>query len=199
MQEETHPTKWGVDEARIARAVREILIAIGEDPEREGLIETPARVAEAYAHLFAGLVEDPVRYLEGGFTEESRDLILIRDLPVASLCEHHLLPFIGKAHVGYVPNGQVVGFSELVRVVEGYARRPQLQERLTAQIADAIHGKLGSLGAIVVVEAEHTCVSMRGAEVPGSVAVTSAARGIFEEDAARRAEVLALIFRASTT
>ena len=199
MQEETHPTKWGVDEARIARAVREILIAIGEDPEREGLIETPARVAEAYAHLFAGLVEDPVRYLEGGFTEESRDLILIRDLPVASLCEHHLLPFIGKAHVGYVPNGQVVGFSELVRVVEGYARRPQLQERLTAQIADAIHGKLGSLGAIVVVEAEHTCVSMRGAEVPGSVAVTLAARGIFEEDAARRAEVLALIFRASTT
>jgi GTP cyclohydrolase I len=188
-----------VDEARIARAVREILIAIGEDPEREGLIETPARVAEAYAHLFAGLVEDPVRYLEGAFAEESRDLILIRDLPVASLCEHHLLPFIGKAHIGYIPNGQVVGFSELVRVVEGYARRPQLQERLTAQIADAIHEKLGSLGAIVVVEAEHTCVSMRGAEVPGSVAVTSAARGVFEEDAARRAEVLALIFRASTT
>lgn len=198
MQEESRLTKRSVDEARIARAVREILIAIGENPEREGLIETPRRIAEAYAHLFAGLFEDPTRHLEGGFAEEARDLILVRDLPVASLCEHHLLPFVGKAHVGYVPNGRVAGFSELARVVEGYARRPQLQERLTAQVADAVYGKLGSLGAIVVVEAEHTCMSMRGAEVPGSVAVTSAARGVFEEDAARRAEVLALIFRGST-
>lgn len=200
MEEEAHPTntKRGVDQARIARAVREILVSLGEDPEREGLVETPERVAEAYAHLFAGLFEDPARHLEGAFTEGARDLILIRDLPVASLCEHHLLPFTGKAHVGYVPNGRLAGFSELARVVEGYARRPQLQERLTAQVADAIYEKLGALGAIVVVEAEHTCMSMRGAEVPGSVAVTSAARGAFEEDAGRRTEVLALISRGNT-
>jgi GTP cyclohydrolase I len=181
------------DEARIARAVREILIAIGEDPDRAGLLETPERVAEAYTQLFSGLAEDPARHLEGGFAEEARDLILIRDLPVASMCEHHLLPWIGKAHVGYVPNGQVAGFSELARVVEGYARRPQLQERLTAQVADAVYGKLGSLGAIVLVEATHSCMTMRRAETTGSVAVTSAARGIFEEDTARRAEAIALI------
>jgi GTP cyclohydrolase I len=182
-----------IDERRIARAVREILLAIGEDPEREGLLETPERVAEAYTQLFSGLAKDPARHLEGGFAEEARDLILIRDLPIASLCEHHLLPFTGKAHVGYIPNGRVAGFSELARVVEDYARRPQLQERLTAQVADALHEKLGSSGAIVVVEAEHTCMSMRGAEVPGTVAVTVAAHGAFEEDVARRAEVLALI------
>ena len=175
--------------------MREILVAIGEDPEREGLVETPERVAEAYAHLFGGLFADPARYLEGGFAEGTRDLILVRDLPVASMCEHHILPFTGKAHVGYAPNGRVAGFSELARVVEGYALRPQLQERLTAQVADAVYGKLGALGAIVVVEAEHTCMSMRGAEVPGSVAVTSAARGVFEEDAARRVEVMSLISR----
>ncbi len=197
MREETRTADemQGVNRTRIARAVREILVAIGEDPEREGLVETPERVAEAYAHLFAGLFEDPAHHLEGGFTEGARDLILVRDLPVASLCEHHLLPFTGKAHVGYVPNGRVAGFSELARVVGGYAKRPQLQERLTAQIVDAVHGKLGALGAIVVIEAEHTCMSMRGAEVPGSVAVTSAVRGVFEEDAGRRAEVLALISR----
>jgi GTP cyclohydrolase I len=197
MRDETRPAnaKREVDQTRIARAVREILIAIGEDPEREGLIETPNRVAEAYAHLFSGLLEDPARYLESGFIEGARDLILVRDLPMASLCEHHLLPWIGKAHVGYVPNGRVAGFSELARVVEGYARRPQLQERLTAQVADAVYEKLDALGAIVVVEATHSCMTMRGAEVPGSVAVTSAARGVFEEDAGRRTDVLALISR----
>jgi GTP cyclohydrolase I len=182
-----------IDERRIARAVREILLAVGEDPEREGLLETPERVAAAYVQLFSGLAKDPTRHLEGGFAEEARDLILIRDLPVASLCEHHLLPFAGKAHVGYVPNGRVAGFSELARVVDEYAKRPQLQERLTARVADAVYGTLGASGAVVVVEAEHTCVSMRGAEVPGAVAVTAAARGVFEEDVARRAEVLALI------
>jgi len=187
--------KREVDRTRIAQAVREILLALGENPEREGLIETPERVADAYAHLFAGLFEDPDVYLEGGFAEGVRDLIIIRDLPVASLCEHHLLPFTGKAHVGYVPNGWVAGFSELVRVVEGYSRRPQLQERLTAQIAEAVHGKLGAVGAIAIVEAEHTCMTMRGAEATGSVAVTSAVRGVFEEDPTRRAEVLALISR----
>ena len=200
MQEGARPAnaKRGVDQTRIARAVREILIALGEDPEREGLVETPERVAEAYAHLFSGLFEDPTLHLEGGFIEGARDLILVRDLPVASMCEHHLLPFTGKAHVGYVPSNRVVGFSELVRVVEDYARRPQLQERLTAQVADAVYEKLSALGTIVVVEAEHTCVSMRGAEVSGSVAVTSAARGVFEEDARRRAEVLTLISRGNT-
>jgi GTP cyclohydrolase I len=187
-----------VDEPRIARAVREILLAIGENPEREGLLETPERVAAAYTQLFSGLAKDPSRHLEGGFTEEARDLILIRDLPVASLCEHHLLPFAGKAHVGYVPNGRVAGFSELARVVEDYAKRPQLQERLTAQVADAVYGTLGASGAFVVIEAEHTCMSMRGAEVPGAVAVTAAARGVFEEDVARRAEVLALISPGTT-
>jgi GTP cyclohydrolase I len=187
-----------VDEPRIARAVREILLAIGENPEREGLLETPERVAAAYTQLFSGLAKDPSRHLEGGFTEEARDLILIRDLPVASLCEHHLLPFAGKAHVGYVPNGRVAGFSELARVVEDYAKRPQLQERLTAQVADAVCGTLGASGALVVIEAEHTCMSMRGAEVPGAVAVTAAARGVFEEDVARRTEVLALISPGTT-
>ncbi|MDP8974522.1 MAG: GTP cyclohydrolase I FolE [Actinomycetota bacterium] len=182
-----------IDEPRIARAVREILLAIGENPEREGLLETPERVAAAYTQLFSGLAKDPARHLEGGFAEEARDLILIRDLPVASLCEHHLLPFAGKAHVGYIPNGRVAGFSELARVVEDYAKRPQLQERLTAQVADGVYGTLGASGAFVVVEAEHTCMSMRGAEVPGTVAVTAAARGVFEEDVARRTEVLALI------
>jgi GTP cyclohydrolase I len=184
-----------MDGSRITRAVREILLAIGEDPDREGLVETPERVAEAYAQLFSGLSEDPARHLETAFEEEARDLILVRDLPMASLCEHHLLPFTGKAHVGYVPNGRVAGFSELARVVGGYARRPQLQERLTAQVADAVQDKLGASGAVVVVEATHTCMTMRGAEAIGSVAVTSAARGVFEEDAARRAEVLALISR----
>ena len=187
-----------VDEPRIVRAVREILLAIGENPEREGLLETPERVAAAYTQLFSGLAKDPSRHLEGGFTEEARDLILIRDLPVASLCEHHLLPFAGKAHVGYVPNGRVAGFSELARVVEDYARRPQLQERLTAQVADAVYGTLGASGAFVVIEAEHTCMSMRGAEVPGAVAVTAAARGVLEEDVPRRAEVLALISPGTT-
>ena len=182
-----------VDGPRIERAIREILLAIGEDPDREGLVETPKRVAEAYARLFCGLSEDPSRHLTAAFEEDTRDLILVRDLPMASMCEHHLLPFTGKAHVGYLPSGRVAGFSELARVVEGYARRPQLQERLTAQVADAVYGELAASGAVVVIEATHTCMTMRGAEVPGSVAVTSAVRGFFKEDAGRRAEVLALI------
>jgi GTP cyclohydrolase IA len=195
VREEAYPANARMDRTRIARAVREILIAIGEDPDREGLAETPERVADAYAHLFAGIFEDPGRHLEDAFAEGTRDLVLVRDLPVASMCEHHILPWIGKAHVGYLPNGRVAGFSELARVVEGYARRPQLQERLTAQVADALHEKLGSSGAIVVVEAEHSCMTLRGAEAIGSVAVTSAARGILEEDAGRRAEILTLISR----
>ncbi len=189
------PEKDDIDRPRIERAVREILIAIGEDPEREGLLGTPERVADAYAYLFAGLREDPTRHLEIGFMESARDTVLVRDIPLASLCEHHLLPFIGKAHLGYAPNGRVVGLSKLARLVEGYARRPQLQERLTAQIADALYENLGSRGSIVVIEADHSCMTMRGVQKPGSVTVTSAVRGLYEEDEALRAEAIALISR----
>jgi GTP cyclohydrolase IA len=189
------PGEHEVDRARIERAVREILIGIGEDPEREGVLGTPERVAEAYAHLFSGLGEDPRRHLEVGFMESARDTVLVRDIPLASLCEHHLLPFVGKAHLGYAPNGRVVGLSKLARLVEGYARRPQLQERLTAQIADALYEGLGSRGSIVVIEADHSCMTMRGVQKPGSVTVTSAVRGIYETDGALRSEAIALISR----
>jgi len=188
------PHNGRIDRPRIEAAVREILAAIGEDPEREGVLETPHRVADAYAHLFAGLHEDPLDHLQIGFTGGYRDLVLIRDIPLASMCEHHFLPFVGKAHVGYVPNGRVAGLSKLARVVEGYARRPQLQERLTAQIADALYEPLGSQGSIVVIEADHSCMTIRGIQKPGSITVTSAVRGVFEQDA-RRAEAMALISR----
>jgi GTP cyclohydrolase I len=184
-----------IDRPRIERAVREILIAIGEDPERPGVLGTPERIADAYAYLFAGLGEDPTRHLEIGFMESARDPVLVRDIPLASICEHHLLPFIGKAHVGYAPNGRVVGLSKLARLVEGYARRPQLQEQLTAQIADALYESLGSRGSIVVIEADHSCMTIRGIQKPGSITVTSAVRGIYEEDEALRAEAMALISR----
>ena len=184
-----------VDRERIQRAVREILIGIGENPDREGVLGTPERVADAYAYLFTGLSEDPTRHLDVGFMESARDTVLVRDIPLASLCEHHLLPFIGKAHLGYAPNGRVVGLSKLARLVEGYARRPQLQERLTAQIADALYDSLGSRGSIVVIEADHSCMTMRGVQKPGSITVTSAVRGIYEEDNSLRAETMALISR----
>ena len=189
------PGKCDIDRARIERAVREILIAIGEDPEREGVLGTPERVADAYAYLFAGLGEDPTRHLEIGFMEEARDMVLVRDISLYSVCEHHLIPFVGKAHVGYAPNGRVVGLSKLARLVEGYARRPQLQEQLTAQIADALYENLGSRGSIVIIEAEHLCMTMRGVQKSGSITVTSAVRGVYEEDEALRAEAMALISR----
>jgi GTP cyclohydrolase I len=189
------PEGLSVDEPRIEGAVREILLAIGEDPGREGLTETPERVAEAYAHVFSGLHEDPTRNLEISFAAEGHDAVLLRDVPLASMCEHHLLPFIGKAHVGYVPEDRVVGLSEIVHLVEGFARRPQLQERLTAQIADALYLDLGSRGSFVVIEAEQLCMTMRGAQKPGTVTVTSAMRGIFDEEPGRRAEVMSLISR----
>ena len=151
------PGKHDIDRPRIERAVREILIAIGDDPDRDGVLGTPERVADANAYLFAGLGEDPTRHLEIGFAEDYRDTVLVRDIPLYSVCEHHLIPFVGKAHVGYAPNGRVVGLSKLARLVEGYARRPQLQEQLTAQIADALYENLGSRGSIVVIEAEHLC------------------------------------------
>ena len=181
------------DGPRIERAVREILAAIGEDPERDGLEETPARVAGAYARLFSGLREDPLRHLDVSFDESARDLVLMRGIPFVSVCEHHLLPMIGRAAAAYLPAGRVIGFSEIVRLVEGLAARPQIQERLTAEVADALHEGLGSSGSMVVMEAEHTCMAATGAWRPGTTAVTSAPRGIFAEDSARRAEVMAAL------
>ena len=186
-------SEYRVDGHRIESAVREILIAIGEDPEREGLRGTPRRFAEAYEFLFAGLGDDPARHLDVGFQEEHREMVLVREIPLYSLCEHHLLPMVGKAHVGYIPDRKVVGLSKLARLVEGYARRPQLQERLTAQVADAIHERLGARGAIFVVEAEHLCMTMRGVQKPGSVTDTSAVRGIYARDPRTRQEAMSLI------
>jgi GTP cyclohydrolase IA len=191
--EERNPPERRVDLPRIERAVREILVAAGEDPDREGLKGTPGRVARAYESLFVGLREEPVRHLRVGFQEDHREMVLLRDIPLYSMCEHHLLPFVGKAHVGYIPDGKVAGLSKLARVVEGYARRPQLQERLTAQVADALQGELAARGSIVVVEAEHLCLTMRGVQKPGSVTVTSAVRGIFAKDRRTRGEAMALI------
>jgi GTP cyclohydrolase IA len=184
-----------IDGPRIERAVREVLLAIGEDLGREGLIGTPERVADAYAHLFSGLDKDPASYLEVSFAADSHDAILLRDLPLASMCEHHLLPFVGKAHLAYVPEERVVGLSEIVHLAEGFARRPQFQERLTAQFADALYETLGSRGPVVVIEAEQLCMTMRGAQKPGTVTVTSAVRGVFDEELGRRAEIMVLISR----
>lgn len=195
---ETLPEKYAIDKPRIEGAVREILAAIGEDPDRDGVLGTPQRVADAYEYLFSGLSEDPTRHLEIGFAEDYGNVVIVRDIYLASMCEHHLLPFIGKVHLAYVPKGRVVGLSKLARVVEGYARRPQLQERLTAQIADAMYESLGSRGALVVIEADHSCMTMRGVQKPGSITVTSAARGVFEKDSARRSEALGLIHRGET-
>jgi len=191
--EGSYPSEHRVDRTRIEHAVKEILVAIGDDPEREGLRDTPRRVAEAYEFLFAGLADDPARHLDVGFQEEHREMVLVRDIPLYSLCEHHLMPFIGRAHVGYIPDGKVVGLSKLARLVEGYARRPQLQERLTTQVAEVIHERLGARGAIFVVEAEHLCMTMRGVQKPGSVTVTSAVRGIYARDPRTRQEAMSLI------
>lgn len=186
-----------IDTARIERAVREILLAVGEDPDREGLLKTPNRVARAYGELMAGLREDPRRHLKTVFEERYDEIVLLRDISFHSLCEHHLLPFTGRAHVAYLPDGKVVGLSKLARLVEGFARRPQVQERLTTQVADALMEELHSQGAACVIEATHTCMTIRGAKKPGAVMVTSALRGVFKEDASSRAEVLALMHSAS--
>jgi len=191
--EERYPPEHRVDLPRIERAVREVLAAVGEDPNREGLKGTPGRVARAYEFLFAGLGVDPTRQLSVGFQENHHEMVLIRDIPFYSTCEHHLLPMIGKAHVGYIPDGKVVGLSKLARVVEGYSRRPQLQERLTAEVADALHHGLEAKGAIVVVEADHLCMTVRGVQKPGSVTVTSAVRGIYARDQRTRQEAMSLI------
>ena len=182
-----------VDRLRIAAAVREILLALGEDPEREGLRGTPARVARMYAEVFAGLRSDPTEALQVTFAEEHREMIILRDIPFASLCEHHLLPFIGHAHIGYIPNGRIVGLSKLARVVEGYARRPQVQERLTSVIADTLMDTLRPDGMAVLIEATHTCMTIRGVQKPGATMVTSAVRGGFDRRPATRAEFFALV------
>ncbi|CAM2963161.1 GTP cyclohydrolase I FolE [Actinomyces slackii] len=182
------------DAQGVRQAVRDLLVAIGEDPDRDGLRETPDRMARAYAEMFAGLEEDPAEHLERVFDVGHEEMILVRDIPLYSVCEHHLLPFHGQAHVAYIPGegGRVTGLSKLARLVEGYARRPQVQERLTAQIADAMVERLGCRGVLTVVEAEHLCMSMRGVRKPGSNTVTSAVRGQLR-NAATRAEAMSLI------
>lgn len=183
-----------VDGARIEAAVLEILRAIGEDPQREGLRETPRRIAEMYAELFSGLHRDPAAYLEVGFDEEEHhEMVVLKDIPFYSLCEHHFLPFFGHAHVGYVPDGRIVGASKIARLVDILARRPQVQERLTSQIADCLMEGLRPQGAAVVIEAEHLCMSMRGVKKPGTLMVTSAVRGVFRRRGVTRAEFLALL------
>src|SRR5438034_3047847 len=183
-----------VDIARIERAVREILIAVGENPDREGLVKTPNRVARAYSELMAGLRDDPRKHLRTVFHERYEEVVLLRDIEFHSLCEHHLLPFTGRAHVAYLPDGKVVGLSKLARLVEGYARRPQVQERLTTQIADALMDELNPIGAACVIEAVHTCMTIRGAKKHGSIMVTSALRGIFKENPSSRSEILTLMY-----
>ncbi|MEU3660936.1 GTP cyclohydrolase I FolE [Streptomyces sp. NPDC032940] len=190
-------TRGAVDVSRIEKAVRDILEALGEDPDRQGLQETPRRVALAYAELFAGLRVEPADVLETTFEEGHRELVMVCDIEVQSFCEHHLLPFVGRAHVGYLPgpSGRVVGLSKLARLVEIYARRPQVQERLTTQIADCLHTALDAAGVIVVIECEHTCMTMRGIRKAGARTVTSALRGVFQTDPRSRAEALDLLHR----
>jgi GTP cyclohydrolase IA len=183
-----------VDLPRIERAVREILAAVGEDPDREGLRETPARVARMYAELFSGLREDPRIHVQKFFTEKYDEVVLVTDISFESICEHHLMPFMGKAHIGYLPNGRVVGLSKLARVVEGVARRPQVQERMTETIADLLLEELRAKGVAVVIEAMHTCMTVRGVRKPGAVCVTSAMKGAFRSNPSTRAEIMTLIY-----
>ena len=185
----------GVDVERLEKAVREILFAIGEDPDRDGLLRTPHRVAEMYAEICSGLHEDPSRHLIVTFEANHDEMVLVRDIALYSLCEHHLAPFHGKAHVAYIPgdDGRITGLSKLARLVDGFAKRPQVQERLTTQIADAIVDVLQPRGAFVMIEAEHLCMSMRGVRKPGTLTLTSAVRGLFKDSAATRAEVMSLI------
>jgi len=183
-----------VDLPRIERAVREILAAVGEDPDREGLRETPARVARMYRELFSGLHSDPCVHLEKFFTEKYDEMVLVKDIAFNSMCEHHMLPFIGKAHIGYIPSGKVVGLSKLARVVEEVSHRPQVQERMTEEIANLLIEELQVKGVAVVIEASHSCMSIRGVRKPESVCVTSAMKGIFRSNLSSRSEVMQLIY-----
>ncbi|MFZ4585157.1 MAG: GTP cyclohydrolase I FolE [Acidimicrobiia bacterium] len=184
-----------IDLDRAEAAVRELLIAIGEDPERDGLLRTPRRVAEMYGEIAGGLHEDPAHHLTVTFEENHGEMVMVKDIPLFSICEHHLVPFIGRAHVAYIPgpDGRITGLSKLARLVDGFARRPQVQERLTTQIANTLDEVLAPRGVFVVVEAEHLCMSMRGIRKPGSLTVTSAVRGIFKDNPPTRAEAMGLI------
>ena len=188
------PDTSRVDLNRIEAAVREILAAVGEDPDREGLLETPARVARMYAEMFSGLHVDPRIHLQKFFTEQYDEVVLVRDISFCSMCEHHLLPFSGKAHIGYIPSGKVIGLSKLARVVEVVARRPQVQERMTETIAELLERELDAKAVAVVVEASHSCMTIRGIRKPGSLCVTSAMRGVFRSNLSSRSEVMQLIF-----
>ena len=185
----------GVDKARIEQAVREILEAVGEDPDRDGLVRTPQRVAEMYGEILGGLHEDPEDVLDVTFEAGHDEMVMVRDIPLFSLCEHHVIPFVGKAHVAYIPNadGRITGLSKLARLVDVYARRPQVQENLTTQIADTIERVLQPRGVLVVIEAEHLCMSMRGVRKPGTTTITSAVHGLFRTDPATRAEAMQLV------
>lgn len=188
------PAMIHVDSDRIERAVREILLAVGEDPDREGLKETPLRVARMYAEVFSGLKEDAARHLRKTFTQKYDEMVLVKDITFESMCEHHLLPFIGKAHVAYLPNGKIVGLSKLARVVEVISRRPQVQERITETVADLIEQELHPKGVAVIIEAEHFCMCMRGVRKPGSRTTTSAMRGGFKANHSTRMELMSLIY-----
>jgi GTP cyclohydrolase I len=184
-----------IDTERIERAVREILEAIGEDPDRDGLVRTPVRIAKMYEEIFAGLREDPSHHLTVTFEADHDEMVMVRDIPLHSMCEHHLVPFAGRAHVAYIPgsDGRITGLSKIARLVDGFAKRPQVQERLTTQIADALVEVLSPSGVLVLIEAEHFCMSMRGVKKPGSLTITNAVRGLFKSNAATRAEAMSLI------
>jgi GTP cyclohydrolase IA len=184
-----------IDTEKIERAVREILEAIGEDPDRDGLVRTPARIAHMYEEVFAGIHEDPSHHLTVTFEADHDEMVMVRDIAVTSMCEHHLVPFAGRAHVAYIPgsDGRITGLSKIARLVDGFAKRPQVQERLTTQIADALVDTLAPAGVLVMIEAEHFCMSMRGVKKPGSLTITSAVRGMFKSNAATRAEAMSLI------
>lgn len=190
-----HQPTGKIDTPRIERAVREILLAIGEDPERDGLRETPARVARMYVELFSGLHESPEPHLQAMFDEDHHEMVVLRDISFNSTCEHHLMPFEGRAHIAYIPGGKVLGLSKLARLVDVYAHRPQVQERLTSQIADVLAKRLHVKGCAVVLEAVHTCMTCRGVKKSGSVMITSALRGLMHTNANTRAEVLALLHK----
>ncbi|HLJ92982.1 MAG TPA: GTP cyclohydrolase I FolE [Gemmataceae bacterium] len=189
-----HPVRAPVDQERIRAAVREILLAIGEDPDREGLIETPDRVARMYAELFSGMHSDPCQHLQKKFTQKYDEMVLEKNIGFASMCEHHLLPFFGQAHIAYLPRGKIVGLSKLARVVELFSRRPQVQERMTEEIADLLMDELEPRGVGIVLEASHTCMTIRGVRKADSLCLTSAMRGAFKENQSTRAELMALIY-----
>lgn len=186
-------TRPRVDQAEVQRLVRQLLAAIGEDPNRDGLLDTPARIARMYDEIFSGLDQDPVEILSTSFEEAFDEMVILREIPFYSMCEHHFMPFHGQAHVGYLPNGKIVGLSKIARAVEVFAKRPQVQERLTGQIADCIEQVLGAKGVGVVIEAEHLCMTMRGVRKPGAKMVTSAMRGRFRTEVNTRQEFLGLI------